>query len=80
MEQEVYNEFLDVNAGYRNKMRRLFLNLKDKNNPQLRESIVSGDLPVAKFCTMSVQVCGSRGGFLIAHGIIFYEFLIGFLL
>jgi len=60
VEQEVYNEFLEVNAGYRNKMRRLFLNLKDKNNPQLRESIVSGDLPVAKFCTMSVQDMASE--------------------
>jgi len=60
VEQEVYNEFLEVNAGYRNKMRRLFLNLKDKGNPQLRESIVSGDLSIAKFCTMSVQEMASK--------------------
>ncbi|KAF8308717.1 transcription factor S-II-domain-containing protein [Cantharellus anzutake] len=41
-------------------MRRLFLNLKDKNNPQLREFIVSGDLPIPKFCTMSVQEMASE--------------------
>ncbi|KAF8314116.1 transcription factor S-II, central domain-containing protein [Cantharellus anzutake] len=60
VEGEVYREFRAVNAAYRNKMRRLFLNLKDKNNPQLREFIVSGDLPIPKFCTMSVQEMASE--------------------
>lgn len=45
-----------MNANYRNKMRRLFLNLKDKSNKRLRESVVDGDLPVARFCTMTPQV------------------------
>ena len=34
----------------------MYVNLKDKNNPTLRESVVSGDLPVARFCKMTSQV------------------------
>ena len=56
IESNVYLEFRDINAAYRNKMRRLYLNLKDKHNPRLRESVVSGDLQVARFCNMTVQV------------------------
>ena len=52
----VFDEFGDVNASYRNKMRRLFLNLKDKNNKRLRESVADGDLAVDRFCSMSAQV------------------------
>lgn len=60
----MFGEFGDVNANYRNKMRRLYLNLKDKNNKGLRESVVDGDLTVDVFCSMSIQVWltnGSRG-------------------
>ncbi|TDL15784.1 transcription elongation factor [Rickenella mellea] len=45
---------------YKDKMRSLFLNLKDKNNPGLRESIVSGDLDPTKFCRMSSQDMASE--------------------
>jgi hypothetical protein len=37
-------------------MRRLYLNLKDKSNKQLRESVVDGGLAVDRLCSMSVQV------------------------
>ena len=43
-------------AAYKAKIRSLFVNLKDKNNPGLRSSVVSGDLAVSKFCKMSSQV------------------------
>jgi len=56
----VFDEFGDVNAGYRNKMRRLFLNLKDKNNKRLRESVADGDLAVDRFCSMSPQEMASE--------------------
>lgn len=51
----------DTNGGttspaYRTKMRSLYLNLKGKENPSLREGVVSGDIPVAKLCTMTSQV------------------------
>ncbi|TCD66059.1 RNA polymerase II elongation factor [Steccherinum ochraceum] len=42
-----------VTPGYKAKIRSLYVNLKDKNNPSLRESIVAGDLLVARFCQMS---------------------------
>ncbi|EKM51072.1 uncharacterized protein PHACADRAFT_263043 [Phanerochaete carnosa HHB-10118-sp] len=42
-----------VTAAYKAKIRTLFVNLKDKNNPGLRESVVAGDLPVTRFCKMT---------------------------
>ncbi|KIO32399.1 hypothetical protein M407DRAFT_18710 [Tulasnella calospora MUT 4182] len=53
IEKNCYNEFGSTNGDYRNKMRRLILNLKDKNNPSLRQAVVSGDLAVDRFCKMS---------------------------
>lgn len=57
IEMTVYN----TNGGttspaYRTKMRSLYLNLKGKENPSLREGVVSGDIPVARLCTMTSQV------------------------
>lgn len=46
----------DAGKDYKGKIRSLFLNLKDKSNPGLRANIVSGELSVSKFCTMSSQV------------------------
>ncbi|CAG8558334.1 11227_t:CDS:2, partial [Paraglomus occultum] len=45
---------------YRDKLRSLILNLKDKKNPELRASVVSGELPVTKFCTMSKEDMASE--------------------
>ena len=45
-----------TSPAYRTKMRSLYLNLKGKENPSLREGVVSGDIPVAKLCTMTSQV------------------------
>lgn len=47
-------------AGYRNKIRSLYLNLKDKGNPGLRESVVSGDLHASKLPTMSSKDLASE--------------------
>jgi transcription elongation factor S-II len=50
-------EELGINSGgYKAKIRSLFVNLKDKNNPSLRESVVSGDIPATKFATMASEV------------------------
>lgn len=56
IEKTVFNDNSGANAAYKAKIRSLFVNLKDKNNPGLRESVVSGDLAIAKFCRMSSQV------------------------
>ncbi|KAG6852396.1 hypothetical protein C0991_012400, partial [Blastosporella zonata] len=54
LEKAVYlNHNYAVSADYKSKMRTLFVNLKDKANPGLRESVVSGDLPVEKLSAMT---------------------------
>ena len=45
--------------GYKSKIRSLFVNLKDKSNPNLRASIVDGSLAPERFTEMSSQVCPS---------------------
>jgi len=49
-----------VTAAYKAKIRSLYVNLKDKNNPSLRENIVTGDLSVARFCKMTSQEMASE--------------------
>lgn len=58
VEATVLSDFKnDTGREYKGKIRSLFLNLKDKNNPGLRAAVVSGDLIVGKFCRMSSSVC-----------------------
>ncbi|RDX45920.1 transcription elongation factor [Lentinus brumalis] len=47
-------------AAYKAKIRSLFVNLKDKNNPGLRGSVISGDLAVSQLCVMSTQDMASE--------------------
>ncbi|KAG8704157.1 RNA polymerase II elongation factor [Ceratobasidium sp. 395] len=44
IEYSVYKEFDGVSKEYNQKMRRLYLNLKDKKNPGLRAAVVNGDI------------------------------------
>jgi len=60
IENAVLKEFGGTTAAYKSKIRSFFVNLKDKNNPALRESVVSGDLPVERFCKMSSQEMASE--------------------
>ena len=60
IESTVLSEFGNVSAQYKSKIRSLYVNLKDKNNPGLRESVVSGDLPVARLCKMTSQEMASE--------------------
>ncbi|SGY38083.1 BQ5605_C003g01955 [Microbotryum silenes-dioicae] len=54
LEQHVHiNEPL---AGYRAKIRSLYLNLKAANNPSLREDVVSGEISVTRLYGMSPAV------------------------
>lgn len=57
VENAVYNNLGGTTAEYKAKIRSLFVNLKDKNNPALRESIVSGELSVEIFSKMTSAVC-----------------------
>lgn len=56
IEAEVVKNCNGTNQEYKAKIRSLFVNLKDKNNPGLRESVVSGDITAARFSSMSSQV------------------------
>jgi transcription elongation factor S-II len=46
----------EQNADYRQKMRSLYLNLKGKENPSLREGVVSGDISPKKLAVMTSAV------------------------
>ncbi|TFK24488.1 transcription elongation factor [Coprinopsis marcescibilis] len=61
VERAVYdNQGESIGGPYRNKIRSLFVNLKDKNNPSLRENIVSGEISPEKFSTMSSEEMASE--------------------
>ncbi|KAF8057587.1 transcription elongation factor [Lyophyllum atratum] len=60
LEKAVHRNHGGTNAEYKSKIRSLFVNLKDKNNPGLRESVVSGELSVEKFSKMSSQEMASE--------------------
>ena len=56
IEKSVYSANGGANMGYKSKIRSLFVNLKDKSNPNLRASIVDGSLAPERFTEMSSQV------------------------
>ncbi|KAG1743879.1 transcription elongation factor [Suillus lakei] len=60
VEAAVFAQFGSTNAGYKGKIRSSFVNLKDKGNPSLRESIVSGDLSAEKFSKMTSEEMSSE--------------------
>lgn len=45
-----------VNGDYRAKIRSLSLNLKDKNNPELRDQVLQGQIAPEKLVTMRSEV------------------------
>ncbi|KAG9312455.1 transcription elongation factor [Chiua virens] len=55
VEKAVFTQFDSTSPEYKGKIRSLFVNLKDKANPSLRESIVSGDLSPEKFGKMTSE-------------------------
>lgn len=60
IEYSVYSEFDGVNKEYSQKMRRLFINLKDKKNPGLRAAVVGGDIQVERLVKMSPEEMASE--------------------
>lgn len=60
IEKIVLDDHDGTTAAYKAKIRSLFVNLKDKNNPGLRESVVSGDLHIQRFCKMTSQEMASE--------------------
>ncbi|KII84843.1 hypothetical protein PLICRDRAFT_179176 [Plicaturopsis crispa FD-325 SS-3] len=60
VEESVLSEFGSTSAAYKSKIRSLYVNLKDKNNPGLRANVVSGDLAVSRFANMTSQEMASE--------------------
>ncbi|KAF5343526.1 hypothetical protein D9758_012969 [Tetrapyrgos nigripes] len=58
IESAVLNLF-GTTADYKNNIRSLFVNLRDKNNPGLRESVVAGDIPADTLSKMTSSQVGS---------------------
>jgi len=60
IEAEVVKNCYGTNQEYKAKIRSLFVNLKDKNNPGLRESVASGDISATRFSSMTSQEMASE--------------------
>lgn len=53
VEAAAYANAGSVNDAYKQKMRSLFQNLKNKSNPQLRQRVLSGEVTPKRFVVMS---------------------------
>ncbi|KAF5331975.1 hypothetical protein D9611_008828 [Ephemerocybe angulata] len=61
VESAVFKSHSSSTAGdYKNKIRSLFVNLKAQNNPELRESVVSGETSAERLATMSSEDMASE--------------------
>ncbi|KAI9504199.1 transcription factor S-II, central domain-containing protein, partial [Coemansia spiralis] len=60
IEQIEFNKAGSLSNTYRVRIRSLCLNLKDKNNPDLRRNIVEGDISVERFCLMTSEEMASK--------------------
>ncbi|CAM9002988.1 unnamed protein product [Rhodiola kirilowii] len=60
IELELFNLFGGVNKKYKEKGRSLLFNLKDKNNPELREKVMSGEISPARLCSMTAEELASK--------------------
>lgn len=57
IESEVFKLFNSVDKPYKSKITSLYLNLKDKSNPHLREKVINDVISPVEFCNMSATVC-----------------------
>lgn len=55
MEACMFATFGDVNAAYKNKYRELAMNLKDPNNPDLNDALLTGAWQPETVVTMAVK-------------------------
>jgi transcription elongation factor S-II len=60
IEKAVWVQHDGTTPAYKTKIRTLYVNLKDKNNPSLRENVVSGDLSVDRFTDMTSEEMASE--------------------
>ncbi|KAG6643854.1 hypothetical protein CIPAW_08G015500 [Carya illinoinensis] len=60
IEAELFKLFGGVNKKYKEKGRSLLFNLKDRNNPELRERVMSGNIPPERLCSMTAEELASE--------------------
>ncbi|KDP32285.1 hypothetical protein JCGZ_13210 [Jatropha curcas] len=60
IEAELYKLFGGVNKKYKEKGRSLLFNLKDRNNPELRERVTSGEISPERLCSMTAEELASK--------------------
>ncbi|XP_068647463.1 uncharacterized protein [Aristolochia californica] len=60
IEEELFKLYGGVNKKYKEKGRSLLFNLKDRNNPELRERVMSGEIPPEKLCAMTAEELASK--------------------
>lgn len=60
IEAELFILFGGVNKKYKEKGRSLLFNLKDRSNPELRERVMSGEIPPDKLCSMTAEELASK--------------------
>ncbi|KAH6760655.1 hypothetical protein C2S51_017604 [Perilla frutescens var. frutescens] len=60
IEAELFKLFGGVNKKYRERGRSLLFNLKDRNNPELRERVMSGKISPERLCSMSAEELASK--------------------
>ncbi|CAH2044422.1 unnamed protein product [Thlaspi arvense] len=60
IELELFKLFGGVNKKYKEKGRSLLFNLKDKNNPELRESVMCGKISPERLCSMTAEELASK--------------------
>lgn len=60
IEAELFKLFGGVNKKYKEKGRSLLFNLKDRNNPELRERVMSGEILPERLCSMTAEELASK--------------------
>ncbi|KAG5018679.1 hypothetical protein AAZX31_06G070200 [Glycine max] len=60
IEAELFKLFQGVNKKYKEKGRSLLFNLKDRNNPELRERVMFGKIPPEQLCSMTAEELASK--------------------
>lgn len=60
IEAELFKLFGGVNKKYKEKGRSLLFNLKDRNNPELRERVISGEISPERLCSMTAEELASK--------------------
>ncbi|XP_072961173.1 uncharacterized protein [Typha angustifolia] len=60
IEAELFKLFGGVNKKYKEKGRSLLFNLKDPNNPELSERVLSGDIAPERLCMMTAEELASK--------------------